>query len=197
MGKNDGIWVSTLSVGVCLAGAAILTCKGFVFLALLLCGMGLGYVLQRSRFCIFSAFTDLLLFKDGALFRALLVFILVSSTGFFLVELTSERQGFAAALGWRTVLGAFLFGCGMVLAGGCAAGTLLRLGEGYALFLPVLAGLIIGSTLGAFHYPFWHRIADQFSPVFFPDLVGWGAAFCLQILCLGLLWLVIKRWENH
>ncbi|MEL7568564.1 MAG: YeeE/YedE thiosulfate transporter family protein [Dehalobacterium sp.] len=197
MKKNSSILLSAFIVVICLSGAAVFTNQGVTAAGVLLCGLGLGYILQRSRFCIASAYTDLLLFKDGTLFRAILIFILVCSVGFFLVELKPNREGFVVALGWHTILGGFLFGCGMVLAGGCAAGTIMRLGEGYVLFIPALAGLILGSTLGAFHYPFWHASPYVKYAVFLPDLIGWAGALSLQILLLLALWLFIKKWENH
>lgn len=197
MKKNDGMLLSAFIVVICLVGAAVFTDQGVTAAGVLLCGLGLGYILQRSRFCIASAYTDLLVFKDGTLFRALLVFILVCSIGFFLVELNPGREGFVVALGWPTILGGLLFGCGMVLAGGCAAGTIMRLGEGYLLFIPALVGLIIGSTLGAFHYPFWGSSPYLSYVVFFPDIVGWAGALSFQILTLLALWLIIKKRENH
>ena len=129
MKKISGTELGLFTAVFCLAGAAVLTGRGLTGGGVLLCGLGLGYILQRSRFCMASAYTDLLVFKDGSLFRALLIFILVCSVGFFFVGLKTGREGFVVALGWRTVLGGLLFGCGMVLAGGCAAGTIMRLGK--------------------------------------------------------------------
>lgn len=168
---------------------------GFRPLSVLMFGLVLGYTLQRARFCIASAFTDILMFKDGTLFRALIVFILVSTLGFFLVE-RAGGEGFVVAMGWHTVSGAVLFGCGMVLAGGCAAGTLMRLGEGYVLFVPVLIGLIAGSTLGAYHYPFWGRPSSLSGTVFLPDIVGLTGAVIGQGLVLCALWWAVGRLEN-
>lgn len=188
--KND-LWLSYSIVGICLLGAAVLADKGYIAVGVLLCGLALGYILQRSRFCIASAYTDLLVFKDGVLFRALLVFILVSSVGFFLVEINPSREGYVVALGWPTVLGGLLFGCGMVLAGGCAAGTIMRLGEGYILFIPALVGLIIGSTLGAFHYPIWNSLNKYL--IYYPDLIGRSGALFVQLLILLVLWMILKK----
>lgn len=98
----------------------------------LLCGFLLGFVMQRGRFCITGAFRDLYVTKSNKMFVALLIAITVQSIGFFAFK----------SAGWIAVepaeplsliavgLGSFLFGIGIILAGGCATGTWYRAGEG-------------------------------------------------------------------
>ena len=163
--------------------------------AILLTGLALGFIMQRSRLCVASAFTDLLLFQDGQLFKAVLAFISLSLVGFWGLQYFGF-EGYVVALSWRTILGALLFGVGMVLAGGCAAGCLMRLGGGYLLFIPVFIGLLAGSTLGAYHYDWWNK-ADHFSKtVFLPDLLGWGGAITFVVIILLGSWLLVLRYEQ-
>lgn len=194
--KNNDLSFTIIIAIAALAAAWFWGGQGYVLISMLMIGLALGFVLQRSRFCIASAFSDLLLFRDGVLFRAVLVFILVSTLGFYLVEINGG-VGYVMPLGWRTVFGALLFGCGMVLAGGCAAGTLMRLGEGWVLFIPVLIGLVIGSALGAYHYGFWGLRSTETRAFFLPELIGWPAALILQVGVLAVLWLTMKRWEKR
>ena len=49
----------------------------------LLCGILLGFVMQRGRFCITGAFRDLYVTKNNKMFIALLLAITVQSIGFF------------------------------------------------------------------------------------------------------------------
>ncbi|MDD2498339.1 MAG: YeeE/YedE thiosulfate transporter family protein [Desulfitobacteriaceae bacterium] len=196
MKKNRDILESIIWAFFIVLLAVILSRMEFGLLSVLVFGLGLGYILQRSRFCIASAYSDLVLFKEGKLFRALIIFILISTLGFTLVELSGDGQGFVVAVGGHTILGAILFGCGMVLAGGCAAGTLMRLGEGYILFIPVLVGLIGGSTLGAYHYNYWGTAQSFSKTVFIPDAMGWPLAVGMQICFLIFFWLVVRHLEN-
>ncbi len=94
-------------------------------------GLVFGYVLQRGRVCFNSAFRDLRLFKDNFLFKAIILAIVLEMVAFHLM----------AQFGWihlnpkpfnliRNTVGPFIFGIGMVLAGGCASGTTYRVGEG-------------------------------------------------------------------
>ncbi|WP_439240503.1 YeeE/YedE thiosulfate transporter family protein [Lonepinella sp. BR2474] len=98
----------------------------------LLCGFVFGFVLQRGRFCITGAFRDMYVTKSKKMFIALLIAISVQSVGFFLFKewgiiAVEPAENFAPL---AVIVGAFVFGIGIVLAGGCATGTWYRAGEG-------------------------------------------------------------------
>lgn len=98
----------------------------------LLCGFLFGFVLQRGRFCITGAFRDMYVTKNNKMFIALLIAITVQSVGFFLLNEigmlnVAPAENFAPI---AVLIGAFVFGVGIVLAGGCATGTWYRAGEG-------------------------------------------------------------------
>ena len=57
-------------------------------------------------------------------------------------------RGSLAPVGVAGLIGAFLFGLGMQLGGGCASGTLYTSGGGNTRMLVVLAFFIVGSVLG-------------------------------------------------
>jgi uncharacterized membrane protein YedE/YeeE len=59
------------------------------------------------------------------------------------------------AVGVSLLVGAFLFGVGMQIGGGCASGTLYTVGGGNTRMLVTLAAFIGGSVLGAYHLPWW------------------------------------------
>jgi uncharacterized protein len=50
------------------------------FATALLLGLVLGYILQRRRFCLNSAFRDIIFVKDFTLFRAYLLALVVAFT---------------------------------------------------------------------------------------------------------------------
>lgn len=109
----------------------------------LLCGLLLGFVMQRGRFCITGAFRDMYVIKSHRMFVALLIAISVQAVGlalFFDTGLLTESpaENFAPL---AVIAGAFLFGIGIILAGGCATGTWYRAGEG-----------LIGSWIALFTY---------------------------------------------
>lgn len=109
----------------------------------LLCGLLLGFVMQRGRFCITGAFRDMYVIKSHRMFVALLIAISVQAVGLALffdtgVLTESPAENFAPL---AVIAGAFLFGIGIILAGGCATGTWYRAGEG-----------LIGSWIALFTY---------------------------------------------
>jgi len=96
-----------------------------------LLGLALGFVFQRGRFCVTGAFRDVWLSGSTRWLTAFLVAIAIQAVAV---------NGMIAA-GWinpnipmlalaAVVGGSFIFGIGIVLAGGCATGTYYRSGEG-------------------------------------------------------------------
>jgi uncharacterized membrane protein YedE/YeeE len=63
--------------------------------------------------------------------------------------------GFIAPFGVATMVGAFLFGLGMQLGGGCGSGTLFTVGGGSTRMLITLAFFIAGGVLATAHWGFW------------------------------------------
>ena len=49
----------------------------------MLCGILLGFVMQRGRFCLTGGFRDMFLTKDNRMFYALLIAIAVQSIGVY------------------------------------------------------------------------------------------------------------------
>ena len=58
-------------------------------------------------------------------------------------------------VGVSVMVGAFIFGIGMQLGGGCASGTLYALGGGSTRMLVTLLFFIVGSVVGVTHLAWW------------------------------------------
>ncbi len=103
----------------------------FGILSGLMIGLLFGFALQRGRFCMNSAFRDPLVFKDFTLLKAVALALIVQMVGFHalsylgIIALAPKALYLLGA-----VAGGFVFGIGMVIAGGCASGTAYRVGEG-------------------------------------------------------------------
>ncbi|WP_152609928.1 YeeE/YedE family protein [Geobacter sp. OR-1] len=151
-----------------------------VLLSGLLLGTWAGYVMHRSDFCIAGMFRDIFLFKSMFKLRILLLLV---ATGMLLFEL-SRLSGLLPLYPFPLIgspslanlIGGFLFGIGMVLAGGCVVGTLYKMGSGSIPALVAFIGLIIGSAIYAEYHPWWSSVIRKttFWPgtVTVPQLLG-------------------------
>lgn len=133
----------------------------FVFTAVV-CGLALGWVLQRGRFCMNSAFRDTIFIKDYTFMRSYILALLVAIVGTnFIADqglITISAQPF-----WPLahIIGGYTFGLGIVLAGGCGSGIWYRLGEGLLASWVAVFGFFIGiaTTMSGLLQPvyYWMR----------------------------------------
>ncbi|MEJ5920317.1 YeeE/YedE thiosulfate transporter family protein [Corynebacterium sp. H78] len=108
----------------------------------LVLGAVLGFVMQRGRFCVTGFLRDLFTQRSTRGLIALLIVISVHAVGLAALTtagvITPEYDEFAPV---AVIIGGFIFGLGIVLAGGCASGTWYRSGEG-----------LVGSWIALFMY---------------------------------------------
>ena len=85
------------------------------------------------------------------------------------------------------LVGAFLFGVGMQLGGGCASGTLFAVGGGNTRMIITLIFFIIGSVLGAYTFSSWSAWPG-FQP--FSEIQGWGLwpALLVNLILFALIY---------
>lgn len=114
----------------------------------LIVGILFGFALQRGRFCMNSAFRDIILLKEYTLLKAVIVAIIVSMLGFHVMANLGIIQLNPKPFFWgANIVGGFIFGIGMVLAGGCASGTTYRVGEGMVGSFVALLGFMISAVI--------------------------------------------------
>ena len=114
----------------------------------LLTGILFGYALQRGRFCMNTAFRDILLTKDYTTFQAYVLAVLVAMvTVNLLLDLGLIGEPELKEFHWLSnAIGGFVFGVGIVFAGGCASGTWYRVGEGLVGSMVVILGFAIAGA---------------------------------------------------
>ncbi len=156
-------------------------------------GLAFGFVLQKSGFCMTASFRDLFTTGGGRLARGSIVAIAVAMLGFSILVATGAREPFVLPVGWHTLVGGFLFGLGMVLAGGCATGTLFRVGEGNIQFMFALLGAVLSAPL--FLILLNKVELAMGKPIWLVDYVGWQGALLLGFAFLG-IWFLIVQWNE-
>ncbi len=99
-------------------------------LAAFIFGSIAGLLVQRSRFCNTAALRDAILFKTYRNTKALLVAMMILTLGFTTFMTFGEGNPMKFDVGLNQIVGLFLFGIGMVLAGACTVSTWVKSGEG-------------------------------------------------------------------
>lgn len=137
----------------------------FLGIISLVLGLAAGYVMHRSDFCLAGMFRDLFLFRRTVMIKSLVLLVVVSMVLFEAARLLGFLSVYPFPLLYApsagNAIGGFLFGIGMVLAGGCVVGTLYKMGSGSAVSLVAFGGLILGSGLYAEIHPFWAEFVKK------------------------------------
>jgi uncharacterized membrane protein YedE/YeeE len=151
--------------GVLLALGAALLWQAVSWRQAALFGIGgaLGLVLYHASFGFTSAWRVFIADHRGAGLRAQMVMLALAVLLFFPLLAGGEAfgqklAGFVSPVGVSVVVGAFLFGIGMQLGGGCASGTLFTVGGGNTRMVVTLLFFVVGSTVGAWHFPWWRDL---------------------------------------
>jgi uncharacterized membrane protein YedE/YeeE len=166
-------------------------------------GTCFGFILQKSRFCFTASMRDPSLTGSTSVTRAVLIAFAVTTIGFTAIKygaytkgLPIPGQSYVVPISFATAAGAFMFGIGMVIAGGCASGTLMRVGEGFTMQILSLIFFIIGSLWGAHDFGWWKlNFMLKGKAVFLPDVLGWFGAVVIQLLVIGCLYIAADKWE--
>ena len=163
-------------------------------------GICFGIILQRSRLCFVSATTEPFITNSTEHFRAILIGILTGSLGITVIKYLSngtlDLLG-VSAISLPLIIGAFIFGIGMVLCGCCSAGMFIRLAEGYLIHLVTLPCVIIGYLFANSHYQtIWAPFIVNAPAIFLPQEIGWLGGIAAHIIMIILIYLVALRIEE-
>ena len=160
--------------------------------ALFVVGIFAGVVLYHAAFGFTSAWRVMVTERRSAGLRAQMVMLAVTVALFMPLLAAGELwgtslRGSVAPLSSSILVGAFLFGVGMQLGGGCASGTLFTVGGGSVRMVVTLAAFIAGSVIGAWHWPAWQD-APRLPPVSLLSQFGTVGAIAISLGVFGLVW---------
>lgn len=155
-------------------------------------GLLLGVTLYHASFGFTGAYRRWLLHGEVHQIRAQLIMLALATLLFAPVLAAGEVfgrpvSGALAPVGVSMFFGAFLFGIGMQLAGGCGSGTLHGVGNGSLRMLIVLLAFCAGGFWASLHLGQWQRL-PQWEPQALGEQFGWARAALLQAGALLALW---------
>ena len=174
-------------------------------------GFALGFILHRSRFCFSRVFREPFMTGEGTMTKAMILALALGIPLSSVILQNTAMDPYLAipATFWvGSVLGGVVFGIGMVFAGGCASGSLWRMGEGHLkLWVAVFFFAWTGSVFSAVVRR-WDLLTREMSldlvevskvgkQVFLPDVFGgWGWAYLLSFAILGIWYLLVRYNES-
>jgi uncharacterized membrane protein YedE/YeeE len=169
--------------------------------ALLVVGLVAGMALYHAAFGFTAAWREVISSGRSSGLRAQM--IMMGLTVMFFTPLIAlgefggiSLRGNVAPLNIAVIWGAFVFGIGMQLGGGCASGTLFTVGGGNARMLVTLASFIIGSVIGSWHWAAWQD-APGFEPVVLSQSFGVLPAILISMLMFSLVWYLAAAYERR
>src|SRR5215203_1273958 len=157
--------------------------------ALFLVGAGAGIVLYHAAFGFTSAWRVFIADRRGAGLRAQMVMLAITCAVFFPLLaagtfLGQPLRGSVSPIGIGVAAGAFIFGLGMQLGGGCASGTLFSVGGGSTRMLITLFFFIIGSVIGTAHMGWW-TAQPSFAATSIVTVMGPWIALAVSLALFG------------
>ncbi|MBN2681785.1 MAG: YeeE/YedE family protein, partial [Bacteroidales bacterium] len=169
----------------------------------------MGLISQRSRFCIVKAFRDPFMSGESHGAVGVMAGLLVGLIGFTVIKIFGIGAGDEALrareMTWvfphfwaKAGIGGLIFGVGMTIAGGCAVGTLWRVGEGQIKLWMAALGFIVVSPLSkAFIVPVFDNILPHSTRFknFLPDYIGYDGAF-VAVLAFLFVWYAFVKWNE-
>jgi uncharacterized membrane protein YedE/YeeE len=177
---------------------------------LVVCGFALGFTLHRSRFCFARVVREPMMTGDGTLTKAMILAIAVGvpmASLLFQKDLIDPFLAIPATFWMGSLLGGIVFGIGMIFAGGCASGSLWRMGEGHLKLW--VAGFFFawgGATFSAILSK-WEVMKSEMNldlveetkvgiQTHLPAMTGgWGTTYAITAGIL-LLWYVAVRYNE-
>lgn len=192
------VFAAIILVGVLLAQRSSNLAMFWIF------GGCFGFILQKSRFCFTASLRDPCITGSTSLTKAVLIACAITTIGFTAIKYGAFASGqsipgqsYVVPISLATAVGGVLFGIGMVIAGGCASGTLMRVGEGFGMQMLSLLFFVLGSLWGAHDMGWWNlNFVSNGPKVFLPDVFGWFGAVAVQLAVIALLYIAADLWER-
>lgn len=185
------------ALSVLMIAAAAYEVLGARQLALFVVGLSIGAVLLHTEFGFTASLRRFIAGGDRLALRAPLA--LLALTTLALAPALAAGEAFGQALGpasapvaVQVAVGAFIFGIGMQLGGGCGSGTLFSLGGGNGRMLIVIVFFCLGSFLASLQMGWWATL-PALAPVVLGEWLGWPLAAGGQVAMIGLLWWWLGR----
>lgn len=174
-------------------------------------GFAIGFILHRSRLCFARAFREPFMTAEGDMTKAVILALAIGipiSALLFQKKVMDPYIAIPATFWIGSLVGGLIFGVGMVFTGGCASGSLWRMGEGHVkLWVAMFFFSWIGSTASALFKKFKLTSIDETNvetfemtrvgfQAYLPDMLNSWSWTLLIGGALLLLWYALVRYNE-
>jgi uncharacterized membrane protein YedE/YeeE len=161
-------------------------------------GFLIGLIMHRSRFCFVRAFRDPFMTGEAKMVKAVALSLIIYFAGTSVIKgayIVDPGMGIYHPFILGSLIGGFLFGIGMLLAGGCASSTLWRVGEGQTKLMVTMVAFALTNSLTARFLEVSGINGKLGHDVFLPNILTWQIAVPLILLFL-LAWVLVAAWNE-
>lgn len=165
---------------------------------LLFFGLLIGLIMHRSRFCFVRAFRCPFMTGDAEMVRVVAMSLMIYGLGSAVIKwsyIQPDTMGVYQPFWLGSLLGGLIFGIGMLIAGGCASGTLWRIGEGHTKLVVTLIGFSLTNSM-LLNILKKTGLGEKLgSGVYLPNVFTWYFALPLFLIFL-LFWALVAIWNE-
>ena len=187
--SNVSVWVAfiLLILGTLGTYQVVGTNQALLFLI----GGALGMTLYHASFGFTSSWRVFIKERRGRGLRAQMIMLSLAVLLFFPALGAGELfgnpvKGNVSPVSMSVMIGAFIFGIGMQLGGGCASGTLYTVGGGSARMIVTLVFFCLGSLIATSHIDWWFNL-PHLAPISLVSSLGVAPALFINFVLFALI----------
>lgn len=187
--SNISVWAAFILLIIGTIGAYQIV--GLNQALLFLIGGALGMTLYHASFGFTSSWRVFIKERRGRGLRAQMIMLALAVLLFFPALGAGELfgnpvKGNVNPVSMSVIIGAFIFGIGMQLGGGCASGTLYTVGGGSARMLVTLLFFCIGSVIATSHLDWWFAL-PHLEPISLVESLGVLPGLLLSFIVFAII----------
>ncbi|MFV5507198.1 YeeE/YedE family protein [Acinetobacter sp. 197] len=187
--SNISVWAAFILLIIGTIGAYQIV--GLNQALLFLIGGALGMTLYHASFGFTSSWRVFIKDRRGRGLRAQMIMLALAVLLFFPALGAGELfgnpvKGNVNPVSMSVMIGAFIFGIGMQLGGGCASGTLYTVGGGSARMLVTLLFFCIGSVIATSHLDWWFAL-PHLEPISLVESLGVIPGLLLSFIIFAII----------
>ncbi|MFZ0023284.1 YeeE/YedE family protein [Acinetobacter sp.] len=187
--SNISVWAAFILLIIGTIGAYQIV--GLNQALLFLVGGALGMTLYHASFGFTSSWRVFIKERRGRGLRAQMIMLALAVLLFFPALGAGELfgnpvKGNVNPVSVSVMIGAFIFGIGMQLGGGCASGTLYTVGGGSARMLVTLLFFCLGSLIATSHLDWWFAL-PHLEPISLVESLGVLPGLLLSFIVFAII----------